>query len=216
MPGFVGAVLCGGRSRRMGRDKALVEVDGRPMAVRVAEALAAAGAADVVAVGGDAGRLRAHGLTTVPDRWPGAGPLGGILTALGHEAAGDDTDDGDAGNGGNGGDAGPGEGPAADIVLVAGCDLVAPSPDAMAATVAALAADPAAAVATPVLAGRRRWDQAAWRRSRARDALAWQFEAGERAVHSSVAGARLAVVDVHGLAAEALADADTPAELPPA
>jgi molybdopterin-guanine dinucleotide biosynthesis protein A len=185
----------------MGRDKALVEVDGRPMAVRVAEALAAAGAgeANVIAVGGDAGRLSAHGLTAVPDRWPGAGPLGGILTALGAKA-------------GPGPD--PGR-PAADIVLVAGCDLVAPDPEAMAATVAALVADPAAAVATPVLAGRRRWDQAVWRRSRARDALAWQFEAGERAIHSAVAGARLAVVDVHGLAPEALADADTPAELPP-
>ena len=44
MPAFSGAVLTGGRSRRMGTDKALVAVEGRPMVVRVAAALRAAGA----------------------------------------------------------------------------------------------------------------------------------------------------------------------------
>ena len=43
-PPFSGAVLCGGGSRRMGRDKALIAVDGRPLAVRVADAVTAAGA----------------------------------------------------------------------------------------------------------------------------------------------------------------------------
>ena len=38
-PAWSGAVLTGGKSRRMGRDKALVEVDGEPMALRVAHAL---------------------------------------------------------------------------------------------------------------------------------------------------------------------------------
>ncbi|MEY2470988.1 MAG: molybdenum cofactor guanylyltransferase [Actinomycetota bacterium] len=55
----------------MGRDKALVEVDGVAMAERVAAVLRAGGARTVVRVGGD-----------VPDLYPGEGPLGGIITAL--------------------------------------------------------------------------------------------------------------------------------------
>ena len=50
---FAGAVLTGGRSSRMGRDKATLPVDGVPMAARVADALRRAGAEPVLAVGGD-------------------------------------------------------------------------------------------------------------------------------------------------------------------
>ena len=55
----------------MGRDKATVLVDGVAMAARVARALRTGGARDVAFVGSD-----------VPDAFPGAGPLGGIVTAL--------------------------------------------------------------------------------------------------------------------------------------
>jgi len=79
-----GAVLTGGASRRMGRDKATLEIDGVAMARRVADALIAAGCAPVVAVGGDATRLGAIGIPVVDDHWPGEGPLGGIITALRH------------------------------------------------------------------------------------------------------------------------------------
>ena len=80
----VGAVLCGGASRRMGRDKAFVEYDGIAMAVRVAASLSAAGCGTVVAIGGDAGALNAAGLMCVEDEFPGEGPLGGVITALRH------------------------------------------------------------------------------------------------------------------------------------
>ena len=66
----------------MGEPKALVEVDGVPMALRVAAALRAAGASDVVLVGGDPAWSAVLGLKQVPDRWPGEGPLGGLATAL--------------------------------------------------------------------------------------------------------------------------------------
>ncbi len=79
-----GAVLTGGQSRRMGRDKALVQVDGLPMAQLVAATMVEGGCDPVVLVGGDAGRFGSIGLAVLDDRWPGQGPLGGIITALEH------------------------------------------------------------------------------------------------------------------------------------
>jgi molybdenum cofactor guanylyltransferase len=66
----------------MGRDKALVAVDGVPMAERVARALHAAGCDVVRFIGGDASALEALGRPVVPDSYPGAGPLGAVITAL--------------------------------------------------------------------------------------------------------------------------------------
>lgn len=75
-----GYVLIGGRSSRFGSDKALYTVNGRAMALHVADALR--GIADSVTLVGDPGRYGLLGLPVVPDRFPGAGPLGGIVTAL--------------------------------------------------------------------------------------------------------------------------------------
>jgi molybdenum cofactor guanylyltransferase len=66
----------------MGRTKALIEIDGVPMATRVATALRAAGCVDVVAYGGDRDELAPLGLPVLPDRYPGSGPLGAVLGAL--------------------------------------------------------------------------------------------------------------------------------------
>lgn len=68
----------------MGRTKALIEIDGVAMAVRVAATLRAAGFSDVVLVGGDAEELATLGLPVVDDLFPGEGPVGGLLTALRH------------------------------------------------------------------------------------------------------------------------------------
>jgi len=74
-------VLAGGASSRMGRDKALLELDGVPMIVRMAR-LAEPHVASVTLVGPPE-RYAHLGLCVVADRWQGTGPLGGIVTALG-------------------------------------------------------------------------------------------------------------------------------------
>ena len=74
-------VLAGGASSRMGRDKALLELDGVPMVVRMAR-LAEPHVASVTVVGPPE-RYAHLGLGIVADRWRGTGPLGGIVTALG-------------------------------------------------------------------------------------------------------------------------------------
>jgi molybdenum cofactor guanylyltransferase len=221
LPAFAGAVLCGGASRRMGRDKALIALEGRALAVRVAEAVAAAGASGVVAVGGDLEGLRAAGLAAVPDRdGPGAGPLAGILTALTiHDRATSPSGSPGARGSAAGGVPGaptrvPPEDAGGDgIVFVASCDLVTPSAEAVVAIVRALSARADADVAVPVVASRRQWMHAAWRR-RAGAPLAAALSGGERAVHAAVAAGGLRVVDVD-IDPAAVADADRPADLPP-
>ena len=107
----------------MGRDKALIEVDGVVLAERVARVLESAGCSPVVFVGGDAERLEpATGRAVVPDRWPSHGPVGGVLTALRHF---DPT--------------------GADAVVIAACDLVALTADAVRDVVSAPPADVAIA-----------------------------------------------------------------------
>ncbi len=78
----LGAILCGGASRRMGVDKATIEVDGVSMVRRLADVLTAAACTRVVAIGGDPLTMSRLGLELVDDEFPGEGPLGGVLTAL--------------------------------------------------------------------------------------------------------------------------------------
>lgn len=73
-------LLAGGASRRMGADKALLELGGVPMAVRTARLVEPLVAA--VTLVGPLERYSPLGLPAIPDREPGLGPLGGIATAL--------------------------------------------------------------------------------------------------------------------------------------
>jgi len=170
----------------MGRDKALLPVDGVPMAVRVARALVDAGADEVHAVGGDAAALEALALPVRPDDHPGDGPLPATITALRTATH--------------------------DVVLVVSCDLVHPDPEAMTTTVRALVEHPGAVGAVPVdEAGQRQWTHAAWRRPAAR-ALAAAYDRGDRSLRR--AGADLLIFEVAGLPEAALRDADAPGDLP--
>ena len=76
------ALLAGGRSRRMGRTKAVIEVGGRRMIDRVLDAALDAGCDPVVVVGGDSDELAPLAVPLLADRYPGEGPLGGVITAL--------------------------------------------------------------------------------------------------------------------------------------
>jgi molybdenum cofactor guanylyltransferase len=78
-------VLVGGRSSRMGRDKALLSWNGCPLAKWVA--IAAAQSAGTATLIGAPERYSDLGFPVIPDLFPGEGPLGGILTALRHSTA---------------------------------------------------------------------------------------------------------------------------------
>src|ERR1700730_4429041 len=79
-PGVWGYVLAGGGSTRFGRDKALVKIDGKSMLLRMCELLRdVCGDEREVVTPGKHADLN---VTTLADRWPGEGPLGGIITAL--------------------------------------------------------------------------------------------------------------------------------------
>lgn len=187
-PSVRGVILAGGASRRMGRDKALVPVAGRPMVMVAAGALADAGVTDVTAVGGDAAALGSLGLAVAPDRWPGEGPLGGLLTGLGLGAV-------------------------TDIVVVLTCDLVALDGVAVRRLLDTLDSHPDAAGAAPSAGGHPQLLTAAYRAASA-GPLQAQFDAGERGVRRAVRASRLDVVDVAGIAESLLADADRPEDLP--
>ena len=83
---FSAAVLAGGRSTRMGADKAGLPFMGMTLAAYQAEKLKALGLADLMLSGW---QQEIPGARCVPDELPARGPLGGIHACLGaaaHEA----------------------------------------------------------------------------------------------------------------------------------
>lgn len=70
----LGVVLAGGKSSRMGCDKALLQIDGQTLLERATATLAPHCEQIVVS-----GRM-AEGLLSIPDTRPGDGPMGGLAT----------------------------------------------------------------------------------------------------------------------------------------
>jgi molybdopterin-guanine dinucleotide biosynthesis protein A len=79
--GLAGLVLCGGKSRRMGTDKALLPFEGEPLVLRVARRLGRA-ASPVLLAPGIRGRLGDLGYDEVGDEAKDAGALGGLVAGL--------------------------------------------------------------------------------------------------------------------------------------
>lgn len=130
--GLGGAVLAGGRSRRMGTDKAWIELGGSPMVAVVVRRLEDVCGGGVVVVAKDPAPFEAAGLTAVADTSSEQTPLAGIARAL--EQA---------------------RGP----VFVCGCDMPSVSPAVVAEL--AGHADQAAAV-VPLRGGRPETLHAVW------------------------------------------------------
>jgi molybdopterin-guanine dinucleotide biosynthesis protein A len=78
---IAGYVMAGGASSRFGTDKALAELSGVPMLARMTALIGKSGIREVCVVG-EAEKYNGFGVPCIADRWPGEGPLGGIITAL--------------------------------------------------------------------------------------------------------------------------------------
>ena len=80
IPGLAGVVLCGGRSARMGVDKATITLQGTTLLERALARLDAV--CDPVLIAAGDARHRVAGRLSVADTVAGAGPLGGLVAAL--------------------------------------------------------------------------------------------------------------------------------------
>jgi len=183
---FTGVILAGGFSTRMGRDKAFICLDGRPLVQIAGEALRAAGMERVIVVGGDHAKLRDLGLEFVEDQFPGEGPLGAIITALRASKS--------------------------DNIMVLACDMPAIDGATVSAISTSLLGDPDAHVAAAFVGGRRQVLTAAYRQT-SRGALETNFAAGVRAPRHALEQSGLNVIDVDGLSIERLVDVDNPQDL---
>jgi len=75
------AILAGGRSKRMGQNKAVMPFLGEALVKRVLDRLANL-AAEVILIAPESDHLLELGVRITPDIIPGQGPLGGLYTAL--------------------------------------------------------------------------------------------------------------------------------------
>ena len=179
-PPVVGLILAGGASRRMGSDKAALDVGGVTMLERTVAVLGALAADRLLIVGGDPGRAGSNVgvvdvvdvVDVVADRWPGEGPLGGLVTGLAHLA---DRYGSDA------------------LAVVVSCDLPLLRAESLSGLVEGLVrAGPTVEVAASVRDGRRQPLHAVYRLTTA-DSLAASFLAGNRRLDVALDG--LAVVE---------------------
>ena len=228
---FAGVVLAGGASRRMGRTKALLDIDGRAMADRVLDALRALGADPLFVFGGDPDELSVLDAPVVSDPRQGEGPVAGVLGVLEHLARTGPSVPGTFGHGplvpgtfghgpsvpgtfGHGplvpGTFGHGPSGAVDGALILACDLADVTPDALRPVVVAAAGD---RTSTVWVAATDRMEPmcALWSLS-ALAAVAASYAAGERALHRVIAEIPHVTVTVDGAA---LRNVNRPGDLPP-
>lgn len=179
-------VLAGGRSARMGADKAGLEWEGATLLGRLAGALAPVGEVVVVRAPGQALPALPDGVRVVEDAVPGRGPLEGALAGL---RALD---------------------PATAAFL---CAVDMPLLDAAAARAVLAALGPADEAAVPRVAGRAQPLAAAYRAGPAAAAAEALLAAGARRMHDLLGALRVRWIDDPPGGGRALAGANTPREL---
>jgi molybdopterin-guanine dinucleotide biosynthesis protein A len=79
---FSAVILAGGKSSRMGRDKAWLEVEGMPLLARQVKLVREMGAAEIFISGRPEKDYSEFGCPVLQDKFAGAGPLAGIERAL--------------------------------------------------------------------------------------------------------------------------------------
>jgi molybdenum cofactor guanylyltransferase len=79
---FSAALLAGGRSSRMGRDKAFLEIDGIPLWQRQVQLLRKLNPAEIFIAGPAQPEWIRNGLEVVADAARDSGPLGGLVAVL--------------------------------------------------------------------------------------------------------------------------------------
>ena len=167
---FTVAILIGGDSSRMGSDKATFEVDGLPMATRVAQAAKAAGASEILLVGATQAKAKKLTGTWKKDSYPGEGPLGGVITAL--------------------------KSASHDSVVVLSCDM----PFITDAVIASLVRALNDAQASVGRTDRLNWLCAAWSKEECLQTLQGVWKRNERAVHRAAVLLDVAEVPVPAVA----------------
>lgn len=185
-------VLAGGRSSRLGVDKAAVRVDERRLVDRVIAAARAAGADRVVVVGPAETGTRADAV--VREDPPFGGPAAAIAAALPLV----------------GGRAGAGSGPEAapEQVLVLACDLE--SPDAVCTALSESAPVDAAGTVLVDASGERQWLAGRYRVDALRAAIRGLGDPAGQSLRRVLAGLPLAELRVPD---EVARDIDTPQDL---
>jgi molybdopterin-guanine dinucleotide biosynthesis protein A len=81
LPKVSAVILAGGKSRRMGRDKALLEFDGKTLIERVIERVRTV-SDDIIIVCNDVDTYAKFGVRIVTDVIPGKGSLGGLYSGM--------------------------------------------------------------------------------------------------------------------------------------
>lgn len=184
--GLGGAILAGGSSKRMGFNKALIEINGEPLISRVASSINNAGLMDLRIVGGDCDAFEVLGHDCLSDEYPGEGPLGGIITALNHYRK-----------------------KGKEHVLVVACDLPNISEKLIRTILEGSKQEPKSIV-IPLVEGHLQWMHALWPTA-VLPALLKSFSNGVRAPWR--ASIDLPLMRIEGIDPEILLDVDRPEDL---